>query len=56
MDAFLTQVFGEAAATLKSQANGLDAQQIRELLNGSDYINIPLSEGERTAIVDWLAK
>ena len=56
MDDFLTEVFGEAAANLKTQASGLDAQQIRELLNGSDYINIPLSEGERTAIVEWLAK
>ena len=56
MDDFLIQVFGEAAAYLKAQASGMDAQQIRELLNGSDYINIPLTEGERTAIVEWLAK
>lgn len=56
MDAFLTQVFGEAAANLKAQASGLDAQQIRDLLTGSDYANIPLTEGEMTAIVEWLAK
>ncbi len=56
MDAFLTDVFGEAAANLKAQADGLNAEQIRDLLTGADYANIPLTEGERTAIVDWLAK
>lgn len=56
MEAFLTQVFGEAAATLKAQASGLNAEQIRDLLTGSDYANIPLTEGEIEAIVTWLAK
>lgn len=56
MDAFLTEVFGEAAANLKAQASGLNAQQIRDLLTGADYANIPLTEGEMTAIVEWLAK
>ena len=56
MEAFLTQVFGEAAANLKTQANGLNAEQIRDLLTGTDYANIPLTEGELNAIVEWLAK